>query len=157
MTENDTNRVLYSSLGAKFWCPLPLQLDSLFEIYLSKWCGMLLSALLSTCLIFKAVIYWFTVSQSGCNWKFFMGQSHMTPKTDQPQLSNLVQHAEGNSCSIHCKNEQLLNTLITAASYSESGSIKNIYKNCAIANGDSFSNYIINLRGNWPVQQTCGL
>ena len=125
MTENDTSRILYSSLGTEFWWPLPLQLHSLFEIYLSKWSGVLLLALLITCLMLKLVC-WFAVSRSGCNWKFFMGQSHLTSKTGQPQPSDLVQHTAGNSFSIHCDNKWLLNTHITATGKSESESIKNI-------------------------------
>ena len=75
----------------------------------------------------------------------------MTPKRGQPQLSDLLTYAAGNSCSIHCENEWLLNTHITAAGESESESIKNIYKNCALTNSDSFSNYIINVRGQRPM------
>ena len=86
-----------------------------------------------------------------------MGQNYITPKRGQPQLGDLLPHAAANSCSIHCDNEWLLNTHITAAGENESESIKNIYKNCAITNIDSFSNYIINVRGHRPMWQTCGL
>ena len=48
------------------------QLDSLFEIYLSKWCGVLLSALLSTCLMFKAHYLKFTYQNDvSCCYQLF--------------------------------------------------------------------------------------
>ena len=119
---------------------------------------MMLCAVISssTCLMFKAFVCWFPVSWSGCNWKFFMDQSHLTPKRDQSQLNDLVQHAAGNSCSIHCDSRCFLNQHITATSKRESKSIKNIYKSCTITVIDS-QTIINNLRGNQPMWQTCDL
>ena len=100
----------------------------------------------SACLMFKALMCWNAVSRSGCNWKVFVGQIHLTPERGQPQLNDLVQHTAGNSSAIHCHNKWLWNKYITATDINESESIQNIYKSCAKANGESFSNYINNLK-----------
>lgn len=111
MTVNDTNRVLFSSLGTEFWCLLQLDLNFIYQNDLTSYYQ------LSCMLIFKTLVWWNAVSQSGGNWQVFVDQSHLTH--GQPQLNDLGQHIVVKSCYIHCDNEELSDKHMRATEKSE--------------------------------------